>query len=57
MNGVVYKGVLLHKSSTAYELYQNWQSAKTDRNQHQKKLDVHMRMVDDNHKQLLERYK
>ena len=57
MKQVLYKGLVLAKGSTALELWQNWQSAKTDRNVYQKKLDDHMKEVDKRHKDLMERCK
>ncbi len=54
---VVYKGSVLANGSQALELWQNWQKAKADRNQHQKKLDDHMKQLDKNLADLLERYK
>lgn len=54
---VVYKGSVLAKGSTALELWENWQKEKSDRNSAQKKLDVHMKEVEQRHKDLLERYK
>jgi hypothetical protein len=57
MKQVVYRDSILASGSTALELWQNWQKAKADRNQHQKKLDDHMKQLDKNHAELLERYK
>ena len=57
MKQVLYKGLVLSKGSTALELWDNWQSAKTDRNVPQKKLDDHMKEVDKRHKDLMERCK
>ncbi len=57
MKQVLYKGLVLSKGSTALELWDNWQSAKTDRNVSQKKLDDHMKEVDKRHKDLMERCK
>lgn len=57
MKQVVYKGSVLAKGSHALELWENWQRAKSDRNQHQKKLDDHMKDVGRRHVELLERYK
>ena len=53
----VYKDTILAKNSQAYELWDAWQKAKSDRNKHQKKLDDHLKQLDKNHEQLLERYK
>jgi hypothetical protein len=57
MKQVVYKGSVLSPGSQALELWQNWQRAKADRNQYQKKLDDHMKQLDRNLADLLERYK
>ena len=57
MKQVVYKGSVLSKGSTALELWENWQKEKTDRNAAQKKLDLHMKDVEQRHRELLERYK
>jgi uncharacterized membrane protein YebE (DUF533 family) len=57
MKQVVYRGSVLAKGSTALELWENWQREKTDRNAAQKKLDVHMKDVEQRAKDLLERYK
>lgn len=57
MKQVVYKGSILASGSMALELWYNWQKAKADRNQHQKKLDDHMKQLDKNLAELLERYK
>jgi hypothetical protein len=57
MKQVVYRGSVLSKGSTALELWENWQREKTDRNAAQKKLDTHMKDVEQRHKELLERYK
>lgn len=56
MKQVVYKGSVLTKGSTALELWENWQRAKADRNQLQKKLDDHMKQLDKNAAELLTRY-
>ena len=56
MKQVVYKGSVLTKGSTALELWENWQRAKADRNQMQKKLDDHMKQLDKNAADLLSRY-
>ena len=53
---VVYKNVGLSKGSTALELWENWQKEKKDRNAAQKKLDVHMKEVEQRAKDLLTRY-
>jgi hypothetical protein len=54
---VVYKGSVLAKGSTALELWEAWQKEKSDRNAAQKRLDVHMKEVEQRHRDLLERYK
>ena len=56
MKEVKYKGVILAKGSTALELWENWQKEKKDRNQAQKKLDVHMKDVEQRANDLLTRY-
>ena len=56
MSQPVYRGSVLAKNSRAYELWQLWQSAKTDRNKAQKALDVHMYEVEARHRELLDRY-
>lgn len=48
----LYRGSTLKKGSKAYEL---WFEAKKDSNY--KKLDLHLKEVDQNEKQLLDRYK
>jgi hypothetical protein len=57
MKQVVYKGSVLAKGSTALELWELWQREKKDRNAAQKKLDQHMKDVEQRHRELLERYK
>jgi hypothetical protein len=57
MKQVVYRGSVLAKGSTALELWELWQREKTDRNAAQKKLDTHMKDVEQRAKDLLERYK
>lgn len=54
---VVYRGSVLSKGSTALELWQNWQKETKDRSAAQKKLDVHMKEVEQRARDLLERYK
>ncbi len=54
---VMYKGLILAKGSTGLELWEAWQKETKDRNAAQKKLDAHMKEVDQRHKDLLERYK
>lgn len=56
MKEVKYKGVILAKGSTALELWDNWQKEKKDRNQAQKKLDQHMKEVEQRANDLLTRY-
>jgi len=53
---VVYKGSVLAKGSRALELWEDWQRAKSDRNVFQKKLDDHMKEVEQRHQDLLKRY-
>ena len=53
---VIYKGSILAKGSRALELWEEWQKAKSDRNQAQKKLDDHMKDVEQRSKDLLTRY-
>ena len=53
---VVYKNVGLAKGSTALELWQDWQKEKKDRNAVQRKLDVHIKEVEQRAKDLLTRY-
>ena len=43
--------------SQALELWREWQKETKDRNVKQKKLDQHMKDVEQRHKELLERYK
>jgi hypothetical protein len=54
---VVYKGSVLSNGSTALELWKDWQKETKDRNAAQKKLDNHMKDVDQRHRDLLDRYK
>jgi len=54
---VVYKNSILAKGSTALELWEAWQRDTKDRNAAQKKLDAHLKDVDNRHRELLERYK
>ena len=49
MKQVVYRGCILARGSRALELYEEWQKAKSDRNQAQKKLDDHMKEVERNY--------
>jgi hypothetical protein len=53
---VVYKGSVLAKGSRALELWEDWQRAKSDRNVFQKKLDDHMKDVEQRYKDLMTRY-
>ncbi len=57
MKQVVYRSSVLAKGSTALELWELWQREKSDRNTAQKKLDTHMKDVEQRHRELLERYK
>jgi hypothetical protein len=57
MKQVVYRRSVLSKGSTALELWEAWQREKSDRNAAQKKLDTHMKDVEQRAKDLLERYK
>jgi len=57
MKQIIYKGSILTKGSTALELWELWQKEKSDRNAAQKKLDTHIKDVENRHKDLLERYK
>lgn len=57
MKDVVYKGVILAKNSEAYNLWDIWQKAKSDRNQCQTKLDKHLKELDTKAKDLMDRYK
>lgn len=54
---VVYRNSVLAKGSTALELWELWQKEKSDRNAAQKRLDTHMKEVEQRHRDLLERYK
>lgn len=56
MKQVEYKGSVLAKGSKALELWEDWQRAKSDRNKFQKKLDDHVKEVDQKAKDLLTRY-
>jgi hypothetical protein len=56
MKQVVYKNTVLARNSRAYELWELWQSAKTDRNKAQRVLDQHMQEVEQRHQDLLTRY-
>lgn len=56
MNQVVYRNTVLARGSRALELWEEWQRAKTDRNQAQKKLDQHMREVEQRAQELMTRY-
>lgn len=56
-NQVVYKDTVLAKGSRALELWEEWQKEKKDRNAAQKRLDQHMKEVDQRAKDLMERYK
>jgi hypothetical protein len=56
---IIYKGLELAKGSTALELWEAWQKEKDQkkRNDAQKKLDSHLKDVEQRHKELLERYR
>jgi hypothetical protein len=56
MKQVVYRGSVLSKGSTALELWELWQREKLDRNAAQRKLDQHMKDVEQRHQELLKRY-
>lgn len=56
MKQVVYRGSVLSKGSTALELWEAWQRETKDRNTAQKKLDAHMKDVEQRHEELLKRY-
>jgi hypothetical protein len=56
MKEVQYKGSILSKGSKALELWEEWQKEKKDRNAAQKKLDVHMKDVNQRAQELLTRY-
>jgi hypothetical protein len=56
MKQVVYKGSVLAKGSTALELWENWQKENKDRNAAQKKLDTHMKDVEQRARDLMTRY-
>lgn len=53
---VVYKELVLSKGSRALELWEEWQREKKDRNAAQKKLDNHMKDVEDRYKTLMNWY-
>lgn len=55
MKQVMYKGLVLQKGSTARELWEVWQRETKDRNPAQKKLDAHMKDVEQRAKDLLEK--
>jgi hypothetical protein len=56
MKQVVYRESVLAKGSTALELWEAWQREKSDRNAAQRKLDQHMKDVEQRHQELLKRY-
>jgi hypothetical protein len=56
MKEVKYKDSILAKGSKALELWEEWQKEKKDRNAAQKKLDQHMKEVEQRAKDLLTRY-
>ncbi len=54
MKEVVYKGLVLARGSRALELWSEWQKDKSsERNKLQKKLDEHMRDVEQRHEALM----
>jgi hypothetical protein len=53
---VVYKGLELSKGSKALELWQEWQRETKDRNAAQKKLDTHMKDVEQRYESLMKWY-
>jgi cell division protein FtsI/penicillin-binding protein 2 len=53
-NFVKYKTHVLAKNSTAYELWLTYQKSHDRRDQ--QKLDQHLKLLDQQHQQLLERY-
>jgi DNA anti-recombination protein RmuC len=57
MKQVVYRDSVLAKGSTALELWEAWQKETKDRNAAQKKLDQHMKDVEQRAKDIMERYK
>jgi DNA anti-recombination protein RmuC len=57
MKQVVYRDLVLSKGSTALELWEAWQKETKDRNAAQKKLDQHMKDVEQRAKDIMERYK
>jgi len=57
MKRVVYRGSILAKGSTALELWEAWQRETKDRAAAQKKLDAHMKSLDEREAELLARYK
>ena len=55
MNGVKYKNDFLMRGSQAYAMYEEWQKSKgDDRNKLQKKLDTHLKSLDQS-KEMMER--
>lgn len=55
--GIIYKGSELAKGSKALELWEAWQKDKSnERNKVQKKLDDHIKDVENRYKELLSRY-
>lgn len=50
---VKYKDVTLMKNSTALALWEEWQKAKSERNQAQKKLDDHLKDVDRRYNEMM----
>ena len=53
---VVYKGLVLSKGSRALELWEEWQREKKDRNAAQKKLDSHIKDIEQRYETLMKWY-
>lgn len=56
MKEVTYKGYTLVKGSTARTLWETWQNEKKDRNAAQKKLDQHIKDVEEQYQSLMKRF-
>lgn len=54
MKKVVYKGLTLIRGSKALELWEDWQRETKDRNTAQKKLDSHLKDVEQRYKALVD---
>ena len=52
---VIYKGSILAKGSTAKELWDVWQKETKDHNAVQKKLDQHMKDVEQRYQQMVDK--